>query len=92
MSSPGSSPKASLVDIKMSLVQVDIKKKLEDAISALPQIPEVALARKELQKQLDGITKSQLEDSISALPDIPEVASARKTLQEQLDDVNARIR
>jgi len=33
----------------------DIKKKLEDAISALPGIPEVAAARKQLQEKLDAV-------------------------------------
>jgi len=33
----------------------DIRKKLEDAISALPDIPEVAAARKEMQEKLDEV-------------------------------------
>ncbi|CAK0871826.1 unnamed protein product [Prorocentrum cordatum] len=71
---------------------MDIRKKLEDAMSALPQISETAPVRRALQMRLDEITKKQLEDSIAALPDMPEVEKARISLQEQLFDVNARIR
>jgi len=74
----------------------DIRKKLEDSIAAIPQlpeIPEVEGRRKILQRKLDDVVKKQLEETLSVLPQIPDqyVEPARLALQSQLNDLNARI-
>jgi len=70
----------------------DTRKTLEDAIAALPQIPDVEPARKAMQRELDEIVKKQLQETLLALPQISDVQPARLEMQAQLNEVSRRIR